>query len=82
MLKSVQFTILIAASVLVLAGCESHQAKVDRLQREYQQESEQFGKDCSADYLKVPPTLSPKCNDENTRMKQTWDQLQAERAKK
>lgn len=82
MLKTALFTILSAASVLVLGGCESHQAKVDRLQKEYQQESEQFGKDCSAEYLKVPPTLSPKCNDENTKMKQTWDQLQAERARK
>ncbi len=81
MLKAALFTFLSAASVLV-TGCESHQAKVDRLQKEYQQESEQFGKDCSAEYLKVPPTLSPKCNDENTKMKQTWDQLLAERAKK
>jgi hypothetical protein len=81
MVKAALFTFLSAASVLV-AGCESHQAKVDRLQKEYQQESEQFGKDCSAEYLKVPPTLSPKCNDENTKMKQTWDQLLAERAKK
>ena len=82
MLKATLFGTLWAASLLVLAGCESHQAKVDQLQKEYQQESEQFGKDCSAEYLKVPPTLSPKCNDENTRMKQTWDQLLAERAKK
>jgi hypothetical protein len=82
MLKAALFTTLSAASLLVLAGCESHQAKVDRLQKEYQQESEQFGRDCSAEYLKVPSTLSPKCNDENTKMKQTWDQLLAERAKR
>jgi hypothetical protein len=82
MLKIALFTILSAASVLVLTGCETHQTKIDRLQKEYQQESEQFGRDCSAEYLKVPPTLSPKCNDENTKMKQTWDQLQAERGKK
>jgi hypothetical protein len=81
MIKAALFTILSAALLLVLAGCESHQAKVDRLQKEYQQESEQFGRDCSAEYLKVPPTLSPKCNDENAKMKRTWDQLQAERAK-
>jgi hypothetical protein len=82
MLKATLFTTFSAASLLVLAGCESHQAKVDRLQKEYQQESEQFGRDCSAEYLKVPPTLSPKCNDENTKLKQTWDQLLAERAKR
>lgn len=82
MLKAAVIAVLSTASVLVLAGCESHQAKVDRLQKEYQQETEQFGKDCSAEYLKVPPTLSPKCNDENAKMKRTWEQLQAERAKK
>ena len=82
MLKTALFTILSAASALVLAGCEGHQAKVDRLQKKYDRLTQQFAKDCSAEYLKVPPTLSPKCNDENTKMKQTWDQLQAERARK
>jgi hypothetical protein len=81
MLKAALLTVFTAASLQILAGCEGHQAKVDRLQKEYQQESEQFGRDCSAEYLKVPPTLSPKCNDENEKMKHTWDQLQAERAK-
>jgi hypothetical protein len=81
MLKAALLTVFAAASLQILAGCEGHQAKVDRLQKEYQQESEQFGRDCSAEYLKVPPTLSQKCNDENEKMKHTWDQLQAERAK-
>jgi 7-keto-8-aminopelargonate synthetase-like enzyme len=67
---------------IALSGCQSHQAKVDALQKKYDQLSQQFGKDCSAEYLKVPPILSPKCNDENQRMKEVWDQLQAERAKK
>ena len=73
------FFALIAS--IALTGCETHRGKVDRLQKEYQQESEQFGKDCSAEYMKVPPTLSQKCTDENAKMKRTWDELQAERAK-
>ena len=51
MLKAALFTILSAASLLVLAGCESHQAKVDRLQKEYDQLAAQFQQDCSAEYL-------------------------------
>ena len=31
--------------------------------------SQQFGKDCSAEYLKCSPTLSQKCTDENKQMK-------------
>jgi hypothetical protein len=67
---------------IAITGCQSHQAKADALQKRYNQLNQQFAKDCSAEYLKVPPALSPKCNDENQKMKQVWDRLQAERAKK
>jgi len=70
-----------AITSTALTGCQSHQAKVDALQKEYDQLSQQFGKDCSADYLKVPPVLSPKCEDENKKMKDVWERLQAERSK-
>ena len=73
---------LMTVLVFALFGCQSHQAKIDALQKEYDQINQQFAKDCSAEYLKVPPTLSPKCVDENKQMKDAWDQLQAERAKK
>jgi hypothetical protein len=73
---------LLAASMLSLAGCESHRAKVDELQKEYDRLGEQFRRDCNAEYLKVPPTLSPKCNDENKRVQDAWNRLQAERAKR
>ncbi|WP_420239615.1 hypothetical protein ACOBR2_08615 [Telmatobacter bradus] len=73
---------LMAVLVFTLPGCQSHQAKIDALQKEYDQINQQFAKDCSAEYLKVPPTLSPKCVDENKQMKDAWDRLQAERAKK
>ena len=78
----IRLTVFAAASFLTLAGCESHQAKVDALQKEYDQLGQQFQKDCSAEYLKVPPTLSPECADENKKMDEAWKRLQTERAKK
>ena len=66
---------------LTLAGCQSHQAKVDALQKEYDQLNQQFAKDCSADYLKVPPTLSQKCTDESKKLGEAGKRLQEERAK-
>jgi hypothetical protein len=75
------FAILLSASMLPLTGCESHQAKVDALQKEYDQLAAQFHQDCSAEYLKIPPTISAKCTDEDKKVKQAWDQLKAERSK-
>ena len=72
---------LTATLTFMLTGCQSHQAKVDALQKEYDQLNQQFAKDCSAEYLKVPPTLSPKCEDENKKVEEAWNRLQAERAK-
>lgn len=76
------FAIFIAASILALTGCESHQAKVDRLQKEYDRLAAQFQSDCSAEYYKVPPTLSSKCQNEKDQMDSTWKLLQKERADK
>jgi hypothetical protein len=75
------FAIFIALSMLALPGCESHQAKIDRLQQEYDKISQQFGKDCSAEYLKVPPTLSQKCVDESKQMGEAGKRLREEQAK-
>lgn len=82
MLKAALLVVLSASSVLVLAGCESHQAKVDRLQREYDALEAQFRKDCSDTYLQAQPTLSPKCKEEDQKTKDAWARLQAERAGK
>ena len=73
-----------AAAVLMLAatGCQSRQAKVDALQKEYDDLAKQFHQDCSAQYLSVPPKVSPKCEEEDTKVKNAWDRLQAERAQK
>ena len=82
MLKAALLVVLSASSVLVLAGCESHQAKIDRLQREYDALEAQFRKDCSDTYLQAQPTLSPKCKEEDEKTKDAWARLQTERAGK
>jgi len=69
------------ALILFSVGCQSHQAKVDDLQKEYDRLNQQFAKDCSAEYLKVPPTLSPKCTDESKKLGDAGKRLQEERAK-
>ena len=63
------------------AGCQSHQSKVDALQKEYDHLGAEFQKDCSQEYLKVPPTLSPKCADEKQKTEEAGKKLQAERVK-
>jgi hypothetical protein len=79
--RVVPSAILAAASVLTLVGCEGHQAEVDALQKRYDQLAAQFHQDCSAEYLKIPPTISAKCTDEDKKLKEAWDQLQAERTR-
>ena len=80
--RVVPSTILAAASLLALAGCESHQSKIDGLQREYDDLEGQFRKDCSEAFLHAQPTLSPKCMEEDKKAKDAWARLQAERAMK
>ena len=75
------FTIFIAASMLALPGCESHQARVDALQKEYDNLEGQFRKACSEAYMQAKPTLSPKCTEEDKKTKDAWARLQAERSK-
>lgn len=72
---------LTAAVAAFLPGCQSHQAKVDALQKEYDRLGAQFQKDCSKEYLKVPPTLSEKCTNEKKMTADAWKRLQDERAK-
>ena len=74
--------LVLAAAVAFLPGCQSHQAKVDALQNEYDRLASQFHQDCSAEYLKIPPTISQKCTDEDKQVKDAWNRLQAEVAKK
>jgi hypothetical protein len=75
-------TILTAVLLLSSIGCKSHEARIDELQKEYDQLGAQFQRDCNEELLKVPPTLSPKCQDENKKVQDAWNRLQAERSKK
>jgi hypothetical protein len=75
---------LFALAIIVTTastGCQSHQAKVTDLQKQYDDAELQFRKDCSAELYKDPPTLSPKCADEDKQTKDLWARLQAERSK-
>ncbi len=72
---------LTATLTFMLAGCQSHQAKVDATSEGIRPTQPAISKDCSAEYLKVPPTLSPKCTDESKKLGEAGKRLQAERAK-
>jgi len=72
---------LSAVFLFAFAGCKSHQAKVDALQKEHDQLSQQYKRDCGAEYLKAKPQFSQKCVDEANKMDDVWKQLQAERSK-
>lgn len=82
MFNTIRFSVVVPVFILLFAGCQSHQAKIDALQREYDRLGLQFQRDCSAEKLDIPPKLSPKCTDEQARLKTAWDQLVAERLKK
>ncbi len=75
--------LFVMAAVLTLAatGCQSRQSKIDTFQKEYDQAEAQFRKDCNEEFLKVPPTLSPKCADEDKAAKEAWSKLQSERTR-
>jgi DnaJ-class molecular chaperone len=79
--RNSRIVFLAGVMTFAFAGCESHQAKVDALQKQYDDLAAQFHNDCSAEYLKVPPVVSPKCADEDKRVQDAYKRLQDERAK-
>ena len=81
MFRKKRMLLFAAALLLMTTGCRSHETKVAELQKQYDDAEAQFRKDCNEEYLKVPPTLSPKCSDEDKKTKEAWNRLQAERAK-
>jgi uncharacterized lipoprotein NlpE involved in copper resistance len=76
-----RFLFLAVVMTFAFVGCESHQAKIDALQKQYDDLAAQFQKDCSAEYYKVPPTLSPKCADEKKKTEDAYKRLQDKRTK-
>jgi hypothetical protein len=75
-----RITMLFLASAFSLVGCQSHQAKIDGLQKEHDRLSQQYQKDCGSEYLKARPEFSQKCVDEAKQMDDVWKQLQQEEA--
>ena len=71
-----------AVLTIELTGCQSHQAKVDDLQKQYDQIGQQYRKDCFAELTNIGSKLSPKCTDEKQKLGDAWNRLQAERAQK
>jgi outer membrane murein-binding lipoprotein Lpp len=67
------------AAVVQIAGCQSHEAKIDSLQKEHERLSQQYQKDCGSEYMKAKPEFSQKCQDEAKQMDDVWKKLQAER---
>jgi hypothetical protein len=70
------------ALAFAFTGCRSHKAQVADLQKQYDQLGKRYGKDCESEMINVPPKLSPKCAAEKQKLADTWNRLQAERAKK
>jgi hypothetical protein len=79
--RTITLTALATVFVLMLSGCQTQQAKVADLQRQYDEINKQFAKDCSAEMMDLPQKLSPKCADESKKLKDVTERLQAERAK-
>lgn len=82
MRRTAIFAVFTAILGIAITGCQSHQAKVADLQKQYDQIAKQFQQDCSAEYLELPPKISPKCKTEDARMKDAWNRLEAERTKR
>ena len=49
MRPSAKLIVLSAILIASLSGCQSHQAKIDALQKEYDQLGQQYRQDCSAE---------------------------------
>ena len=82
MFNTIRFSAITVVFIMLFAGCQSHQAKIDALQKEYDRLSLQYRQDCSAEMLNIPPKLSQKCSDEGKSLDEAWKRLQAERLKK
>jgi hypothetical protein len=79
--RNSRIVFLAVVMTFAFVGCESHQAKIDALQKQYDDLAAQFHKDCSAEYLKIPPVVSPKCADEDKKVQDAYKRLQDERTK-
>ena len=82
MFNTIRFSAITVVFILFFAGCQSHQAKIDALQKEYYRLNLQFRQDCAAEMLNIPPKLRQKSSDEGKSLDEAWKRLQTERLKK
>ena len=76
-----RFLFLAVMMTFAFVGCESHQAKIDALQKGYDNLEAQFRKDCTAELMNASPNLSPKCADEKKKADDAYRRLQDEKGK-
>ena len=76
-----RFLFLAVTMTFAFAGCESNQAKIDALQKDYDNLEAQFRKDCTAELMNASPNLSPKCADEKKKADDAYKRLQDEKGK-
>jgi hypothetical protein len=71
------------ATTLFLAGCQSHDAKVADLQKEYDRLSKIYIQDCPGPGpTDIPKPQSAKCQDEDKQQREAYEKLQAARLQK
>ena len=81
MKRNAKLVFSISAIAIAMTGCQSHQVKIDALQKEHDRISQQYKKDCGDQYLKAEPEFNQKCIDEAKQMDDLWKQIQAEKSK-
>ena len=81
MQRKAKHFLLLAILTVAVAGCQSHEAKVAKLQKDYDRLGMQFRRDCAAEMLDLPKKLSSKCDAEDKNLGEAWSRLQAMRFK-
>jgi hypothetical protein len=75
--------LILISSTLAIAGCQSHDAKVADLQKEYDRLSKIYIQDCPGPGpTDIPKPPSAKCQDEDKQQRDAYDRLQAARLQK
>jgi hypothetical protein len=75
--------LILISSTLAIAGCQSREAKVADLQKEYDRLSKIYIQDCPGPGpTDIPKPQSAKCQDEDKQQREAYDRLQAARLQK
>jgi Prokaryotic membrane lipoprotein lipid attachment site len=70
-------------ATFALAGCQSHDAKIVDLQKEYDRLSKIYIQDCPGPGpTDIPKPQSPKCQNEDKQQREAYEKLQAARVQK